>query len=108
GGKCTLSTDCLSKVCGIDGKCGASTCPDGKMNGDETGVDCGGSCTTKCGTNVGCKVTADCNAALCVAGTCAAATCSDLIQNGGEADVDCSGPCSKCDTGGKCTLSTDC
>lgn len=52
-------------------------CSDGKMNGDETGVDCGGSCTTKCppaaggvctnipddpcGFNVG---TDDCNTAV--------------------------------------------
>ncbi|MBK8493398.1 MAG: hypothetical protein IPL49_21600 [Saprospirales bacterium] len=49
-----------------------ATCDDGIMNGDETGIDCGGTC------------------APCP-------TCNDGIQNGDEEGVDCGGPdCPAC------------
>ena len=51
------------------------TCDDGILNGDETGVDCGGSCA-------------------------ACATCDDGILNGDETGIDCGGPdCEPCQTG---------
>ncbi|MEE9440208.1 MAG: M43 family zinc metalloprotease [Saprospiraceae bacterium] len=54
----------------------APTCNDGIMNGNETGIDCGGSCD-------------------------ACPTCNDGIQNGNETDVDCGGPdCAPCNGGG--------
>ena len=43
------------------------------MNGDETGVDCGGDCS-------------------------ACSTCNDGIQNGNETGVDCGGDCNPCNT----------
>ena len=53
------------------------TCSDNIMNGDETGVDCGGSCAP-----------------------CPTATCSDNIMNGDETGVDCGGSsCAPCSTG---------
>merc|ERR1719225_1690545 len=59
-----------------DCKCPA-TCTDGKQNGDEEGVDCGGS-----------------------GGCPACPTCIDGIQNGDEEGVDCGGTggCSDCPT----------
>lgn len=54
------------------------TCTDGIMNGDETGVDCGGSCDP-------CEM---------------AATCDDGMMNGDEEGVDCGGSaCQPCETG---------
>lgn len=51
-----------------------STCFDGIMNGDETGIDCGGSCEESCHS------------------------CEDGIQNGNETGVDCGGPdCMACE-----------
>ncbi len=46
-------------------------CHNGIMDGDETGIDCGGGCT-------------------------ACPTCHDGIQNGSEAGVDCGGDCKPC------------
>ena len=51
--------------------CLAPAYGDGVMNGDETGVDCGGSNPTKCAQSITCKITADCDKALCTGGTCA-------------------------------------
>lgn len=50
-----------------------STCSDGKQNGDETGVDCGGSCPP-----------------------CREPSCYDGIKNGDETGVDCGGSCLEC------------
>jgi hypothetical protein len=56
---------------------GEASCSDGKKNGDETGVDCGGSCSV-----------------------CPVASCTDHVQNGNESGVDCGGPdCPSCDGG---------
>ena len=87
---------------GIDcgGSCAAcATCDDGILNGDETGVDCGGSCaacaTCDDGILNGDETGIDCG------GSCAAcATCDDGILNGDETGVDCGGPdCEPCQTG---------
>jgi len=40
---CIKDSDCTTNVCSA-GKCAAASCSDGKLNGDETKVDCGGSC----------------------------------------------------------------
>ncbi len=57
-----------------------ATCTDGKQNGTETGVDCGGGCSA-CNTTTG--------------------TCSDGIQNQNETGVDCGGSCAACVPNGK-------
>jgi len=64
------------------GPCGPPACDDGFMNGDETGVDCGGSCPEAC------------------------PTCIDGILNGDEIEIDCGGPlCPSCPcTGESVTL----
>src|SRR3989344_875118 len=76
----------------------ASTCYDGKRNGGETGIDCGGSCRACASCSDGIlnqnEEQTDCG------GICAACpTCTDRIQNQGEEGVDCGGPCDACDAG---------
>ncbi|MFK7935414.1 MAG: T9SS type A sorting domain-containing protein, partial [Saprospiraceae bacterium] len=58
---------------------GNPTCSDGMMNGDETGVDCGGSTCDPCATDP---------------------TCNDGMMNGNDTGVDCGGPdCRPCSSG---------
>ena len=68
------------------------TCDDGIMNGDETGIDCGGDCLPcySCddGIQNGDETGVDCG------GDCdPCPTCDDGIQNGNEEGVDCGGEC---------------
>ena len=76
------------------------TCSDGLMNGNETGIDCGGNCSA------------------CI--TQPQETCSDGILNQDETGVDCGGSCSACSMGTyivtehntnnhvSCNVATDC
>jgi len=41
---CLSASDCASQVCSSS-RCATATCTDGKRNGSETDVDCGGTCT---------------------------------------------------------------
>ncbi len=50
-----------------------TSCINGILDGDETGIDCGGSCPS-----------------------CQAATCDDGVQNQNETGVDCGGSCPQC------------
>ena len=85
-----------------------SACDDGKRNGDESDVDCGGSCP-KCGDDQGCNNGGDCVSKVCTGGTCVAATCTDTLENGAETDVDCGGPtCPKCPAEKGCGGDDDC
>ncbi|MFN3199692.1 MAG: IPT/TIG domain-containing protein [Bradymonadia bacterium] len=87
------------------------SCVDGQLNGDETGLDCGGGCPACTGTGVtgdACRGNADCESMLCAEGMCVQATCADQIRNGGETDVDCGGPCSPCSDGRHCIARRDC
>jgi len=83
------------------------TCVDRILDGDETGVDCGGSCLA-CAGGLACKVGGDCQSGQCTAGVCAAPSCSDGVQNGFEVDVDCGHGCQPCATGKKCHSAPDC
>jgi hypothetical protein len=49
------------------------TCSDGKKNGSETDVDCGGTCP-RCNVGKMCTTRNDCTTALCVGGICQEAT----------------------------------
>lgn len=80
------------------------TCTDGMMNGDETGVDCGG---PDCGPCVTCndgimngnETGVDCGGPDCDA----CETCDDGIMNGQETGIDCGGPdCADCPTTPTC------
>ena len=75
------------------------TCVDGIMNGDETGVDCGGSncapCLPTCEDGImnGDETGIDCGGPDCT--DCP--TCDDGVMNGDETGVDCGGPdCVEC------------
>ena len=76
------------------------TCSDGVMNGQETGVDCGGPDCPACtscndGIQNGQETGVDCGGPDCPACT----SCNDGIQNGNETGVDCGGPdCPACPT----------
>ncbi|CAF3821000.1 unnamed protein product, partial [Adineta steineri] len=110
GKGCTDKAQCASGVCdGTSKTCADPSYSDQVLNGDETGIDCGGTSPNKCAQGIGCKVTADCDKALCTNGLCAAATCSDGIKNGVETDVDCGGSkCSPCDANKICSGNGDC
>ncbi len=99
-----------------------ATCSDGKKNGDETDVDCGGSCPKKCADGEGCSIgtdcadsvcEAECDGLLCFPGTrdktCRPAECSDGQKNGNETDVDCGGTtCPQCAVQQACKVNGDC
>ncbi|MCO4763393.1 MAG: hypothetical protein KC502_17885 [Myxococcales bacterium] len=118
GKGCKANADCTDDVCDDKAKppvCLApASCTDGKINGDETDVDCGGSCKTKCKDDDGCKAGSDCESGKCDAQAKAPVcvpgeSCTDKIKNGDETDVDCGGSCTdKCDDGKGCKTGSDC
>lgn len=84
------------------------TCGDGKRDGNETDLDCGGDCGP-CDPGQGCVTSADCTTKVCNAqGACAPASCTDTIKNGDEVAVDCGGSCAGCAEGSPCLVPTDC
>jgi len=88
----------------------ADTCADGKRDGDETDVDCGGSCAP-CATGRACRRDADCLSSACDAAslTCAATACTDHRKDRAETDVDCGGgTCPPCALANRCHDDTDC
>ena len=83
-------------------------CFNGKQDGSETDVDCGGSCVA-CELGKTCKLGSDCATAICTGGVCVAPSCSDKAANGTETDVDCGGTCTtKCAAGKVCKVGGDC
>ena len=87
------------------------SCDDGKLNGAETGIDCGmAACGTACATGQGCDGDADCSSGECRAAVCRAVTCDDGQRNGSETGIDCGmAACSKaCSAGQGCDGNADC
>ncbi|MBL9008829.1 MAG: IPT/TIG domain-containing protein [Myxococcales bacterium] len=86
------------------------TCSDGKLNGNETDVDCGGRSCAACPINKACWVAADCQSAVCTANTCGPPPpCFNQLQDGSETDVDCGGgSCSPCALTKACMQDSDC
>jgi len=115
GQNCTTHDNCMSNNClniGTNGfKCIPPTCSDQILNGNETGIDCGGACQS-CSNGTPCNVDADCLSVHCFVGinhTCAMPTCVDERKNGDEPDVDCGGSsCPRCAADKLCAHSTDC
>jgi hypothetical protein len=96
GGRCESDVECETQVC-ISGSCAVASCNDGRENGSETGVDCGGSCVEPCDDCAG----SECNPPE--------PTCDDRLINQGESDVDCGGPCeAPCGAGQRCENDGDC
>jgi hypothetical protein len=91
------------------------TCSDGKKNGSESDVDCGGACP-RCSNGKSCATRSDCAGGLCAGGTCQA--CAVDGDCGEDADdfCYCAGPvtggsnvCTKANqTGGNVTSCTLC
>ncbi|MGK4007136.1 DUF4215 domain-containing protein [Sorangium sp. So ce1036] len=106
--ECLAPGDCVSNRC-VANRCVAPECGDGVMNGDETGVDCGGPSCVPCAELEGCLAHADCRSGVCQGGVCRASSCTDGARNGPETDIDCGGPaCPPCATGKACSVDGDC
>ncbi len=56
---------------GEDG--GVVSCTNGRRDGDETAVDCGGACAAHCANGEGCATSLDCASGVCAGATCTAA-----------------------------------
>ena len=69
-GSCYAHDDCTSGWCGADVCEPTPTCTDGKANGVETAIDCGGATCGKCADGAACAVAADCANASCVGAIC--------------------------------------
>ncbi len=84
-------------------------CANGKKDGDETDIDCGGDCDC-CDNKKSCLLDSDCCDNYCNASNkCAEPECDDGVKNGQETDVDCGGNCKfKCDVGDFCSEDDDC
>src|SRR6185312_15460709 len=59
-------------------------CADGKTDGTESDVDCGGTCSTKCATGKVCAANSDCSTGFCdqTTKTCSANSCNDGVKDG--------------------------
>ncbi len=93
-------------------ECDAPSCENGKRDGRETGIDCGGEneCA-RCDVGVACLAHVDCETQVCGADeTCADAICADKVRNGEETDIDCggNGNCPRCDVMRACLNGSDC
>ena len=104
GSACSSDLDCVSGSC-VSGFCasrgGVGACSDGRKNGDETGIDCGGSCVQKCVEGQLCVGNSDCVSGLCQFGICASA-CEGT-------DLGCGGLCpQRCARNQQCVSDTDC
>ena len=86
--RCSESSDLHGSPCAA-GSCVdtpiADHCHDRILDGDETGLDCGGSCVS-CAAGVACATDADCDSAACDGGTCRAPSCNDGVLDGFERD----------------------
>jgi len=93
GAQCQTNAECLSQVC-LSGVCTTPACTDGRKNGSETDIDCGGPSCAPCANGKACQVAADCSDGACTAGICQTSTCAPGHQDcnhdptdGCEADV---------------------
>ncbi len=85
---CLVDADCTTGICNPTAlQCRDPSCTDGRRDGDETDVDCGGSCTQDCGRGKACLANADCATGNCVAGTCAGPLVAGTLPADGAADA---------------------
>lgn len=100
---------CHNRRCSSDSECDkgkcdggfCATCLDGKANGDETALDCGGAFCGGCGVGLGCRDASDCASGLvCQSGVCAAGSGDvECVR-----DADCEGTCRD----GRCVEDSGC
>ena len=111
GKQCMVSGDCQLVHC-LRGVCGPlpPECKNGKRDGMETDVDCGGAMCDPCATGKLCGLPADCLSGRCANFVCTVPdTCSDNLLDGAETDLDCGGGiCPACALGKKCVADRDC
>lgn len=115
GASCTEDQQCAEGAC-IEGVCAAPGCGDGRKNGTETDVDCGGDDCLPCKVGDICVDADDCESRVCYALSatmtrCAGASCEDGVKNGDEGASDCGGTeegCPRCADGLGCNVATDC
>lgn len=112
---CRGPDDCESHVClmtsSTSGRCADSTCDDGKQNGQESHVDCGGGLCDACADGDPCVVATDCQSSVCDTQSklCSVPACNDQVRNGNEMGIDCGGgECDGCPEGTPCGSHTDC
>ena len=80
-----------------------ATCTDGRVNGRESDLDCGGADCAGCAEGLVCLSDGDCASKVCTLNRCAAPTCADGVLNGAELEVDCGGACPACVALASCT-----
>ena len=80
-----------------------ATCSDGRTNGRESDLDCGGSDCAGCTEGLVCLADGDCASKVCTLNRCVAPSCADGVLNGAELELDCGGPCAPCAVTGSCT-----
>ena len=115
GDTCELDKDCKTGFC-AGGTCAVSPDgppgpTDGKKNGDETDVDCGGPTAPAYANGKACVMDGDCTDGYCPPDQkrCVAPRNDDGVKNGTETDVDCGGKSGKtCAAGLACTADGDC
>ena len=97
GDRCRTNSDCRTGACNMTGETGICTspsCADGRKNGQETGVDCGGMCPG-CEAGKSCAADRDCRTNRCDNGKCVAVITGGLTADdpgrwtGGESAVSC-------------------
>jgi hypothetical protein len=100
----------LNEAC-VWGRCIPNTCANGKIDPNETDVDCGGACTA-CASGKACALGAHCKSKVCVNNQCQEPTCDDKEKNDGETGVDCGTACNDpaklCSNGQGCATGEDC
>lgn len=127
---CSFDEDCARGKC-VQGSCEVTSCTDLVVNGDETGVDCGGAVCLPCAAGLACLLGTDCASGSCVntvctdvqcvssvecgenqdcvKGICSDPSCTDQAKSGAETDIDCGGgTCSPCADDKGCAIATDC
>lgn len=108
---CLSSGDCQGGgVCSAGACVVSASCSDGRLDGDETDVDCGGSCPA-CADMKDCRVDADCRSLACNAiapHRCMTSHCTDNHLDSDETDIDCGGSCAPCGDLFRCKQDTDC
>jgi hypothetical protein len=90
GKSCQSGTDCQSGMClqewdptsyaSLAGVCHDPSCSDGRLDGSEMGIDCGGNCPRCVGD--ACSADADCASSNCVASQCATPSITAISTGG--------------------------
>lgn len=112
GEVCLQDKDCQTDYCRAlsCADAPATVHQDGRRNGGETGVDCGGTAAPDklCPGGQKCVTSDDC-LSTCTTGFCDAPSATDGKKNQGETDIDCGGPLApKCKLTKACTGNADC